>query len=58
MKFLDNHLKNVFYSIVSFLVTFYIVKFASLTVDTGSWIIAILLLLIYFELWDMSGKRK
>ena len=55
---LDNHLKNVFYSIVSFLIVFYAIKFADLTVDTGSWIMMLFLLLIYFEVWDINSKKK
>lgn len=51
---MDKHIKNVGYGIISFLVVFGIFKFANVVVDVGYWLLAILLLLIYFELWDMN----
>lgn len=57
MKFLDEHIKNVLLGIVAFLVAYWIVKFVGVTIDTGFWLLFIILVLIYFELWDLS-KRK
>ena len=57
MKFIDSHIKNVGYSIAAFLVTFWIFKFAGVVVEAGLWMISILLLLVYFELWDLSRKK-
>ena len=57
MKFVDNHIKNVGYSIAAFLAAFWIFKFAGVVVEAGFWLVSILLLLVYFELWDLSKKK-
>lgn len=57
MNFVDNHIKNIGYGIASFLVIFWIFKFAGVAVDAGLWLVTILLLLVYFELWDLSKKK-
>ncbi len=51
-KFVDKHIKNVISSIGAFLLFFFVIKLAGLTVDIGIWLVIIMLLLIYFELWD------
>lgn len=49
---MDKHLKNVGFGIVSFLVVFVVFKLANIAADARFWLVALLLLLIYFELWD------
>lgn len=50
--FMDKHIKNVGSGILSFLVIFGVFKLASIVVETQFWLVTLLLLLIYFELWD------
>ncbi len=52
MKFMDSHMKNVASGIGSFLLIFLIFKFTNIVADAKFWVITLLLLLIYFELWD------
>ena len=49
---MDKHIKNVGSGILSFLVIFGVFKLANIVVETQFWLITLLLLLIYFELWD------
>lgn len=49
---MDKHLKNVGLGIVSFLVVFGVFKLANIVVNAEFWLITLLLLLIYFEIWD------
>ncbi|MBI4018430.1 MAG: hypothetical protein HY368_02375 [Candidatus Aenigmarchaeota archaeon] len=58
MKLLDGHMKNAFYTVVGSLASWFVLKTAGVTIDTGFWIMFVLLLLIYFEIWDMSDKKK
>jgi hypothetical protein len=55
---LDNHLKNVFFGVVSLLVIFLLVQWRGVVVETGHWLVTILLLLIYFEIWDLVDKKR
>lgn len=57
MKFLDSHIKNVVYGVVSFLIAFYIFKFAGVTVDAGFWLLFIMLVFIYIEILDKPKKK-
>ena len=50
-------LKNIFEGILSFLIVFGAVKLGGLTVETGHWIIILLLILIYFEVMDLNDRR-
>ena len=49
---MDKHIKNVGLGIISFLVIFGVFKLANIVVETQFWLVTLLLLLIYFELWD------
>lgn len=49
---MDKHIKNVGSGILSFLVIFGVFKLANIVVETQFWLVTLLLLLIYFELWD------
>ena len=49
---MDKHIKNVGSGILSFLVIFGVFKLANIVVETQFWLVPLLLLLIYFELWD------
>ena len=55
---MDKHIKNVGLGIISFLVVFIVFKLTNIIVDAIFWLITLLLLLIYFELWDLSGESK
>jgi len=50
--FKDKHIKNVRDGILSFLLIFGVFKLANISVDASFWLVILLLLLIYFELWD------
>lgn len=49
---MDKHIKNVGYGIASFLLVCLVFKLANIVADAKFFIITLLLLLIYFELWD------
>ena len=49
---MDKHMENVGWGILSFLIIFGAFKLANIVIDTQFWLITLLLLLIYFELWD------
>jgi len=49
---MDKHIKNVGSGILSFLVIFGIFKLTNIVADAKFWLVMLLLLLIYFELWD------
>ena len=49
---MDKHLKNVGMGIISFLVVFGAFKLTNIVADAKFWLVTLLLLLIYFELWD------
>ncbi len=49
---MDRHIKNVGLGIISFLVVFLVFKLANIAADMKFWLVTLLLLLIYFELWD------
>ncbi|MBI2547229.1 MAG: hypothetical protein HYW23_02170 [Candidatus Aenigmarchaeota archaeon] len=57
MKFLDRHTKNVIWSVVAFLIAYYILKFAGVTIDAGFWMIFMVLILIYVEILDIRKKK-
>lgn len=58
MKFSGSHLKNVLYSILFSLILFYLAKFGGFMVDTGMWVVVFIMLLVYMEILDISGKLK
>lgn len=49
---MDKHVKNIGAGILSFLLLFGIFRITSVVVETQFWVTTLLLLLIYFELWD------
>ena len=49
---MDKHIKNVGSGILSFLVIFGVFKLVNIVADAKFWLVTLLLLLIYFELWD------
>lgn len=49
---MNKHIKNVGLGIISFLVVLGIFKLANIAADANFWLVTLLLLLIYFELWD------
>ncbi len=49
---MDKHLKNIGLGIVSFLIVFGVFKLADIVVNAEFGLITLLLLLIYFEIWD------
>ena len=49
---MDKHIKNVGLGIISFLVVVGFFKLANIVADAKFYVIILLLLLIYFELWD------
>jgi hypothetical protein len=57
MKSIDKHMKNIVYGIASYLLIFLVFKLANITPDTPFWLITLLLLFIYFELWDLNDKK-
>ena len=53
-----NHLKNVGYSIASFLLIFLVFAIAGISSDSQTWVQILLLLLIYFEIWNIKKEKK
>ncbi len=49
--------KNSFLGILSFIIVWGAVRLADITVETGQWIITLLLILIYFEIIDLNKKN-
>ena len=52
------NLKNIGLGILSFLVVFGVFKLAKLTLEAWQGVIVLLLILIYFELIDLTEKKK